>query len=234
MHGRSTAMTVGRTRDGVPTWSGEPATWEEYRRAALLYVQATKWESRYLCGPRLAAELSGAAKAAVTNKKASWLASDDGVQRLLRHLQEVVSEPVLPEVGNALRGYFKTLRRKRGETITSFCIRHREEYEKACRALTRMLRDQGLAKDGKVLPNSFGRRGSWHGRPPSAATSGPGPEVQAEQTTAAPARGSLDGSDPQETGTGLRGADLSGAGPGATAGRRPTGVDMPTPRTRRR
>ncbi|CAE7171651.1 unnamed protein product, partial [Symbiodinium pilosum] len=171
-------MTVGRTRDGVPTWSGEPATWEEYRRAALLYVQATKWESRYLCGPRLAAELSGAAKAAVANKKASWLASDDGVQRLLRHLQEVVSEPVLPEVGNALRGYFKTLRRKRGETITSFCIRHREEYEKACRALTRMLQDQGLAKDGKVLPNSFGRRGSWHGSAAGASAAGTPPDDQ--------------------------------------------------------
>ena len=61
----------------------------------------------------LAAELSGAARAAITNKKASWFLRDDGVKRLL--------------VGNALGAYFKTLRRKRGETITSFCVRHREQ-----------------------------------------------------------------------------------------------------------
>ena len=192
-------MTVGRTRDGVPTWSGDPATWEEYRRAALLYVQATKWENRYLCGPRLASELTGAAKAAITNKKASWLACDDGVARLLRHLQEVVSEPVLPEVGNALRGYFKTLRRKRGETITAFCVRHREKYEKACRALTRMLRDQGSQKDSKAAVSSFGRRGSWRlcQRTASAQTSGPASDTAGAGDAAA--RGSLDGSDPQET-----------------------------------
>ena len=32
--------------------------------------------------------------------------------------------------------------RKQGESMTSFCIRHREEYNKVCRALTCMMRSQ--------------------------------------------------------------------------------------------
>ena len=54
-----------------------------------------------------------------------------GVNRLLQHLQNAISEPVLPEVGNTSRAYFKHLRRPKGETMTSFCVRHREEYNRA-------------------------------------------------------------------------------------------------------
>ena len=98
-------MTVTKNKDGVPSWNGEPSTWLEYRRAALLYVETTKWENRYLCG--LSAELSGSARASIVGKKASWLSHADGLNRLLKHLQQAISEPVLPEVGNALNSYFK-------------------------------------------------------------------------------------------------------------------------------
>ena len=207
-------MTVSKSRDGVPTWDGSPSTWAEYRRAALLYVQTTKWENRYLCGPRLAAELSGPAKASIANKRASWLSNEQGVDRLLRHLQEVISEPILPEVGNALRSYFRQLRRRKGETMTAFCVRHREEYEKACRALTRMLgsRKSGLRAD--TLATTSSRRSSWHlleaehlprgttgttglGQHPDNAD---GDERRPADSSdpGAPLRGSLDGSDPDK------------------------------------
>ena len=142
-------MVVGKSREGIPTWDGDPSTWTTYRRSALLFVESTKWENRYLCGPRLASELTGPAKASIASKKPTWLSHEHGVTRLLKHLEEAISEPILPEVGNALRSYFRTLRRKRGETMTSFCVRHREEYEKACRALTRMMGSQkhGLGRD---------------------------------------------------------------------------------------
>ena len=72
---------------------------------------------------------AGPARASVVNKKAQWLSSPEGVQRLLAHLQSAISEPILPKVGNTVRSYFKHLRRRKGETMTNFCARQREEYE---------------------------------------------------------------------------------------------------------
>ena len=207
-------MTVGRSRDGVPSWDGEPSTWTEYRRAALLFVESTKWSNRYLCGPRLATELSGPAKASIAGKKPTWLSREDGVQRLLTHLQTAISEPVLPEVGNALRAYFKTLRRRCGETMTSFCVRNREEYEKACRALTRMMASQqpqpDLRKSSSSKPTS--RRSSWRevapqtlgpelrNSTPSVTTPQNGSQGATQEATASANQAGLDGSNgPGET-----------------------------------
>ena len=136
------SSSVTRTKDGVPGWNGDPSTWLEFKQAARLYVASTKIESRYTCGPKIAAELSGAAKTAIMGKKAHWLSDASGVETLLKHLQVTIGEPALPEVGNFLRLYFKTLRRQKGESMTAFCVRHREEYEKMCRSLARMIKEQ--------------------------------------------------------------------------------------------
>lgn len=141
-------MTVTRTRDGVPGWSGDPSTWLEFKQAARLYVASTKVENRYTCGPKIAAELTGAAKTAITGKKSTWLSDASGAETLLQYLQSTIGEPALPEVGNFMRQYFKVLKRKRGEAMTAFCVRHREEYERMCRSLARMVREhkQGHGK----------------------------------------------------------------------------------------
>ena len=131
-----------RGKDNIPGWDGSPATWDEYRRAAFAYEETVKYENRYLCGPRLATELSGAAKAAISNKRRGWLSYVDGVERLVQCLRQTMSEPALPEIANQLRQYFKLLRRKSGETMTAFCVRHREEYVRTCKALTRVLREE--------------------------------------------------------------------------------------------
>lgn len=134
-------MTVTRTRDGVPGWSGDPSTWIEFKQAARLYMASTKVENRYTCGPKIAAELTGAAKTAITGKKSTWLSDSNGVEVLLQFLQQTIGEPALPEVGNFMRQYFKVLRRKRGEAMSAFCVRHREEYERMCRSLARMVKE---------------------------------------------------------------------------------------------
>ena len=195
-------MTVTRSRDGVPGWNGDPSSWLEYRRAALWYVEATKWENRYLCGPRLATELSGSARASIANKKPQWLSHEQGVHRLLKHLQVTISEPVLPEVGNALRAYFRQLKRKRGESMTAFCVRHREEYEKVCKALSRMLHERPLPP--RQPHDSSSRRASWF-RAASRGLGTSGPSIdsrpgQAATTGADPVlRGSLDSSEQART-----------------------------------
>ena len=172
-------MTVTKGKDNIPSWDGNPASWTEYRKAAYLYEETVKWENRYLCGPRLAAELSGAAKAAISNKKRGWLSREDGVEKLMKCLKEAMSEPALPEIANQLRAYFKVLRRRRGESMAAFCVRHREEYARTCKALTRVMKEQ----------RQLGQQGpqAWHsGRRNSQGSMEPIPER-------APARSSRTG-----------------------------------------
>lgn len=152
-------MTVTKGKDNIPGWDGSPATWAEYRQAAYMYEDTVKWESRYLCGPRLAAELTGAAKAAISGKRRGWLSCHDGVEKLLRCLRTSMSEPALPEIANQLRAYFKVLRRRRGETMTAFIVRHREEYARTCKAMTRVMQEQRtLASQTKDAWHSGRRR----------------------------------------------------------------------------
>ena len=84
--------TVIRSKDGVSGWGGEPGAWSEYRAAARLYVASTKYELRYTCGPRLAAEVTGAARTAIQGQGASWLGGHNGAEVLLRHLQTTIAE----------------------------------------------------------------------------------------------------------------------------------------------
>ena len=109
--------SITRTKDGVPGWNGEPST--EYKAAARLYVASTKVELRYTCGLKLAAELGGSARTAIIGQKSSWLQEPQGAEKLLSHLQKVIEEPALPEVGNFMRQYFRVLRRRKGESMTS-------------------------------------------------------------------------------------------------------------------
>ena len=47
--------------------------------------------------------------------------------------QHTIGEPALPEV-------------RKGESMTAFCVRHREEYDLMCRALGRMLKENGTGR----------------------------------------------------------------------------------------
>ena len=59
--------------DGVPIWSGEAASFEEYVENCLLYEQTVVREKRYLCGPRIAAELRSPARRVLIGRAADWL-----------------------------------------------------------------------------------------------------------------------------------------------------------------
>ena len=59
---------TGRAKDGVPSWDGNPTSYQEYEESALLWEQSVAMQKRYLCGPRLAAELTGAAKRLVAGR----------------------------------------------------------------------------------------------------------------------------------------------------------------------
>ena len=77
VHGDSRTMKGDDFHVKVPGWDGDPKTWRTYRRKAIQYVEGTKRQDRYLCGPRLEARLTGRAEVAVERCKAGWLSRDD-------------------------------------------------------------------------------------------------------------------------------------------------------------
>ena len=176
------SSSVTRTKEGVPGWSGEPSSWAEYKTAARLYVASTKYEARYTCGPRLAAELSGAAKTAIMGQRSTWLSEPNGAEKLLKHLQQTIGEPALPEVGNFMRQYFRVLRRRRGETMTAFCVRHREEYDKMCRALGRMIKEQSGSGSAAIMLGRTSSGTSGARSDEGSVPSNPGDRVTEQET----------------------------------------------------
>ena len=86
----------------VPSWDGDPKTWRAYRTKALTYQESTKWQDRYLCGPRLEGRLTGRAETAVERCKPGWLSYKDGVNRLLNFLELRCNRLPVPDVGAEL------------------------------------------------------------------------------------------------------------------------------------
>ena len=60
---------ISRSKDGVPIWNGEAGTFQEFEETALIWEQSIAMNKRYLCGPKLIAELTGAAKRLVAGKR---------------------------------------------------------------------------------------------------------------------------------------------------------------------
>ena len=66
-------MTITRSKHGVPQWDGDPATIAEFKDEALLYEATVKRSERETVVPRLCAELTGQAKAAIKEAPSSEL-----------------------------------------------------------------------------------------------------------------------------------------------------------------
>ncbi|CAE7582483.1 RE1 [Symbiodinium sp. CCMP2592] len=101
------ATTTSRTKDGIPTWSGEASSFVSYEEAALLWEQSLTWEKRYTAGPRLMQELTGAARRLVSGQPAGWVAYRGGVRVLMDHLRRALGKPRVNEVTDLLATYFK-------------------------------------------------------------------------------------------------------------------------------
>ena len=115
----SGVTAIGRTKDGVPMWSGEANLFVQYEEAAFLWEQSLTWEKRYTAGPKLVQELSGAARRLVAGQPPGWVAYHGGVRVLMDHLRQGLGKPRVNEVTDLLAAYFKGTKRRAQETITS-------------------------------------------------------------------------------------------------------------------
>ncbi|CAE7864958.1 GIP [Symbiodinium microadriaticum] len=158
-------MTSGgsnRSKDGVPSWDGNATTFQAYEEQVLVWEQGVKYENRYLCGPRLAAELTGAAQRMIVGKSPTWVSFNGGVAVFLDHLRQGLGKPQIPEATEYLNKYFRSSRRRMGEGINEYITRKTETYWRACQALKR------------VMPRNASNQAEmerW--RPPTTSSGGP-------------------------------------------------------------
>ena len=127
-----------KNRDGPPSWNGSAETFQAYEEAARLYEQTTPYQKRYLCGPKLQNALEGAALRLVVGKRPDWLSDSGGVDRLLTHLRQCLGKPQMPELTDLLSKYFRSTKRRAGETMNCYITRKCEIYVRCQQALSRV------------------------------------------------------------------------------------------------
>ena len=163
MSSASSTDEITRTREGVPVWDGDAATYTMYAEAAELYEQTTAYHKRSLVAPRLVAELQGAAKKLVVGQPANWLSFNGGVAKLLEHLRLGLGQPKIPELTEHLHRYFRQSRRRNGESINSYVSRKMEIYLRAQQAMKRL---KPVHEEGTSSKKSdYGYQSSWNRYP---------------------------------------------------------------------
>ena len=153
---------LSKGREGVPSWDGTPSSFQAFAESAELFEQSTPFHKRYLCGPRLQAELTGAARRHVVGQRADWLSHNQGVHTLLQHLRQCLGRPQLPELTDLLTQYFKGSRRLQGESMGNYISRKCELYIRAQQAMRRVQPHHGRT-DSRAGGSVTGWPSAWTG-----------------------------------------------------------------------
>ena len=119
-------------------WDGDPTTFTEYAEIAGHWEQSVAYHKRYLCGPKLQAELSGSARRFVMSMAPGWISFDGGVDRLLSHFGMHLGQLQLSEMSGYMVRCFKMSKRKRHEAMNEYITRKAELYMRACQSLDRV------------------------------------------------------------------------------------------------
>ena len=170
---------IQRNRDGVPIWGGDPSLLEEFTEACLRYEQTIVREKRYLCGPRIASELTGPAKRVLIGRPADWLSFEGGVRHLIEALRSERGQPQVPEMSELLMKYFKGTRRQKGESMNDYVTRKAEAYTRAQQSMARYHQSAG-GQTSRGMPASS----QWRRHvPPSMASERPAPDQGPEPSS---------------------------------------------------
>lgn len=131
------------TKDGVPIYDGSSELYIPYRRAALNYVETLEWRKRSLAGPRLLTALEGPARVATQHQEPGWISHERGAQQLLDFLKGRVQAPTLAEAGKTISKFFYQVKRRRGESMNAWIVRHDEALYEARRTLAEAIQEYG-------------------------------------------------------------------------------------------
>ena len=130
------------------------------------WEQSIPYHKRYLCGPRLQAELQGTAKKLVVGKRHDWLSFAGGVEHLLDYLRQRLGKPQIPDLSDYLNQYFRQSKRKKFESMNNYIVRKVEVYARARQALARVQRHYGLrTQRHETRARSYGAGSTWSSRP---------------------------------------------------------------------
>lgn len=137
---------IERNKEGVPCWDGDAATYQEYAEVAALWEQSIPYHKRYLAGPKLINELTGASRRFVMVKDPTWVSFEGGVQVLLDHLRQNLGLPQMPELSDFMAKYFRFSKRRRNESTNDYITRKAELYARAKYSLARVQQRYGPKK----------------------------------------------------------------------------------------
>ena len=121
-----TTGDAGERYSRLPGWDGEADTYFSYTRRARQFVEGTKIQERYLCGPRLEAQLTGRAESAVEGCRPGWL-SHVAWNIAALSLRTHIAKLALPDMGSHLQEFIYKLKRKKYEPMASWSTRYRNE-----------------------------------------------------------------------------------------------------------
>ena len=138
------------TKEGVPIFDGTSEAYVPYRRAALNYVETLEWKKRSLAGPRLQAALEGTARVAVQHKTPGWISHPEGAVTLLNFLKTRVQAPTLAEAGKMISRFFYTIKRRKGESMNAWILRHDEALYEARRTLAEAIQEYGIPESSRA------------------------------------------------------------------------------------
>ena len=123
--------------DLVPSWNGDPASFEQFATSCKWYEMGLKESERKLAASRIWQKLSGAAKSVVRHLDPADYDSTTGLTRLLSVLRESPLQKLpVPDSFSRLEKW-SGLRRAQGESIPQLLVREEELFVELQQALKR-------------------------------------------------------------------------------------------------
>ncbi|CAE7554266.1 unnamed protein product, partial [Symbiodinium necroappetens] len=169
------------TKDGVPIYDGSPEQFVAFQRAALIYAETVEWKKRNLVGPRLQAALEGSAKMVVEHKAPGWISHPDGASQLLACLKQQARAPTLAEAGRTMSRFFYGIKRRRGEGMSGWIVRHDEALLEAKRTLAEAIQEYGPEAKQDYVSRTTSWRTPGKSRSPGSSERGAPDEEHFEE-----------------------------------------------------
>ena len=123
----------------VPKWNEEPSTLDAFEERVILYVLETKKEERYLCGPRLLAQMDPERQPykVVKSAVATQLAAEGGATLVIAALRRALGARPIQEAVRLFRQLMglRDMRRQPGESMRKWTSRFEAFTKKTGKAL---------------------------------------------------------------------------------------------------